>query len=254
MTQQIYGGTLTFNASRHNYAWNGTPVPGCTTILKRISKGDNLVQWSANMAVQHIEDGWHPDIDAGEMARLLVDAKKAWVTARNDAADIGKEVHAYAEAVLKGEPRPKLSTEEAIQGAAAFEEWLRENKVTPIAVERRLMSKTWWFCGTTDLVAKINGEMAICDFKTSSGIYLEYALQLAAYRLAWCEEHGEMDVQRWVVRTDKKTGDFEARRFKRDDLHERTFLSVLELHRQMIELEATPETAFPPRKPKKKAA
>lgn len=253
MTQSIYGGTLTFNAAKHHYAWNGTPLPGVTAILRRISKGDNLIQWAANMAVDHIANNWQSGMAPGDVSRLCLEARKAWVTKRSDAADVGKEVHAYAEAVLKGEPRPKLTTEEAMQAASAFEEWLRDHRVKPIATERRLMSKESWFAGTTDLVAEIDGHIAIADFKTSSGIYPEYALQLAAYRLAWCEENGGENPQRWIVRTDKKSGEFQAHRFRRDDLHERAFLACLELHRQMQDIEATEETAAPKRTRKKAA-
>jgi len=254
MSQSIYGGTLTFNAARHHYAWNDTPLPGVTSILRRISKGDNLVQWSANMACQHIEERWQPGMSASALSQLLLEARKAWVTKRSDGADVGKEVHAYAEAVLKGEPRPRLTTDEAMQAASAFEEWLRYHHVKPLAIERRLMSKEHWFAGTTDLVAEIDGHIAIADFKTSSGIYHEYALQLAAYRMAWLEENGGEEPQRWIIRTDKKSGDFVAHQFRRHDLHERAFLACLELHRQMRDIEATEETAPKPQRKRKQAA
>jgi hypothetical protein len=95
------------------------------------------------------------------------------------------------------------------------------------------------------------------DFKTSSGIYPEYALQLAAYKMAWKEEHGIDDsedrIDRWIVRFCKKSGVFETKQFKRDQLHERTFLHCLNLHKALQEMEATPETAKPQRT-KRKAA
>jgi hypothetical protein len=250
---EIYGGTLTFDSRRHAYHFNGTPVPGCTTVLRRIGKGDTLIQWAANQAAEYVIASYRDGMGQGDVVRLANEAKLAWNATRREAADIGTEVHSYAEAILRGEPAPKLSTDEARQGAQAFERWLEEHYVKPQAIERRVFSKKHWYAGTTDLVAVIGRRLAIADFKTSSGIYPEYALQLSAYKGAWIEEHGldpDVEIDRWIIRVDKKTGQFEARQFKRDQVHTRAFLHVLELHRCLQEMENTEETAAPKRKRK----
>lgn len=257
--QRIYDGILEFDSRRHAYTFNGTPVPGCTTILRRIGKGDTLIQWAASQAAEHVLASFEEGMSRSDIVRICGDAKMAWNTARKEAADIGANVHAYAEAVLLGETPPKLLTPEAEAGASAFESWLREHMVRPVAVERRVFSKAHFFAGTTDLVCHIGKRLSVVDFKTSSGIYPEYALQLAAYRLAYCEEQGfepneDAPVDRWVIRVDKKTGAFESRQYRRHLLHQRAFLEVLALHRSLQDMEATEETAPPTRTRKKKAA
>lgn len=252
--QRIYDGVLAFDARRHAYTFNGNPVAGCTTVLRRIGKGDPLIQWAANQAADYVLAAFADGMGRSDVARITGEAKLAWNAARKEAADIGSNVHAYAEAVLRGEDPPKLATAEAEAGAKAFEAWLRESAVEPLAIERRVFSKQHWFAGTVDLVALIDGRLAIADFKTSSGIYPEYALQTSAYKLAWKEEHGIDDsddaIDRWIIRVDKRSGQFQAHQFKRHKIHERAFLHCLDLHKCLLEMEATAETAKPVRRKK----
>jgi F0F1-type ATP synthase membrane subunit b/b' len=56
--------------------------------------------WAAKMTSEH----WLKEIKAGrtDYEALFEEAKKAHRNFSSDAAEIGKNVHAYAEAILKG--------------------------------------------------------------------------------------------------------------------------------------------------------
>ena len=39
--------------------------------------------------------------------------------------------------------------------------------------------------GTPDAIGQVNGQLCLVDWKTSNGVYVDYLLQLAAYRRLW---------------------------------------------------------------------
>lgn len=212
------------------------PVPGVTSILQVISK-PALIQWAANMASAH----WLEQVAqrngvllTAEAETIDKEAKLAHRTFSKAAADIGTEVHKYAECKLKGLPVPELKTPQAIKGAEAFDRWRDDHDVQVGATERICFSQKYWYCGTCDFVGRIDGESCIADFKTSSGIWPEMRFQLAAYQQALEEEYGEKIKASWIVRFDKKTGEFEAKRFTEfdRDFHE-GFVPALTLHRTL---------------------
>jgi hypothetical protein len=122
-------------------------------------------------------------------------------------------VHQYAECFFKGLPLPELKTPESRLSAEAFHKWIEANKIEVLAVERRIFSKEFFYAGTCDLVAKIDGKLGVIDYKTSSGIYPEMQMQTAAYQHALQEEKNLVFPERWIVRFDKVSGEFEAKPF-----------------------------------------
>ena len=175
------------NGSRHYaHPLTGVEYPSVTTILSVLDK-PALPRWAAvevaTYAVEHRES-W-----AGLPARDAVELlKKApWGKTKN-AADAGTDAHAYCEARLKGEKaeRPDASLFSPLHGKA-FENVdaiLAELAPTAVAVEATAWSNAYGYAGTFDALVLINGELVLCDLKTSKGVYEEYALQLAAYRFA----------------------------------------------------------------------
>lgn len=234
MSQLIHGAELTFDEEKHAYFWNGQPVPGVTTILKVIDK-PALFGW----AVKVTRDYWLKEVSAGRTDFAKIH-KESWNANKNiskDAADIGKNVHAYAEAHFKGLPLPELLTDEAKRGVEAFHKWLAQHNVKIKASERRVFSKEHYYAGTCDFVAEVDGEMAVGDIKTSSGIYAEMRFQTAAYQHALQEEKGITFPVRWIVRFDKKSGEFEAKAFREFDLDFQGFRAALTLHRTLRAIE-----------------
>lgn len=225
---RIHGGILEFDEGAHAYKWDGKFVPGVTTILSCINK-PALVQWSAGMA----SDYWLSEIKAGRTNYPVIhkEAKVAHRKKAQAAADVGSNVHSYAECWFKKQPLPKLETDQAKNGADAFHKWIDSHKIEVLASERRVFSKEFYFAGTCDFVAKIDGVLGVGDIKTSSGIWPEMFLQTAAYQQALQEEKNMTFPVRWIIRFDKKSGDFEAKELKEFDRDFDGFKAALSLHR-----------------------
>lgn len=117
-------------------------------------------------------------------------------------ADEGTRVHAAAEAILTGkEPVVEKDITPAIE---AFVEFVEKNnvQVDPDYVERRIVNHNDRYAGTVDSVALIDGKLGVLDIKTSSGIYRDYTLQLAAYFPPLQEELRGLST-RWILRIDQ---------------------------------------------------
>lgn len=230
MKQLIFGGELAFDEANHLYTFNGEPVPGVTTILNVLAK-PALMPWAIGVT----RDFWLKELKAGRTDFEKIH-KESWNASKKiskDAADIGTNIHAYAEAHFKGQPLPELLTDQAKRGAEAFHKWLAAHKINIKASERRIFSKEHYYAGTCDFVAEIDGEMGVGDIKTSSGIYPEMRLQTAAYQQALEEEKGMKFPVRWIIRFDKKSGEFEAKSFREFDLDFQGFRAALTLHRTL---------------------
>jgi hypothetical protein len=230
MTQLVFGKELAFDERLHAYTWGGKPVPGVTTILKVINK-PALIQWAANLASDHflkeLKSGRN-DFDA-----LHEEAKYAHRAKKEAAGGSGSNIHDYAECWFKGKDLPELKTDEAKRGAEAFHDWLKSHKIQILASERRVFSQEFYYAGTCDLVAKIDGVLGVGDFKTGKRIYDETRFQLAAYQNALQEEKKTKFDARWAIRFDKKTGKFEVKSFYDFDLDFTGFYAALNLHKTL---------------------
>lgn len=236
MTKQIYDGELVFNEKgRNRYTYNGVPVPGVTTILGNIAK-PQLIPWAARMASEHFlksVQGGRTDYDV-----IAEESTKAHGKVLKDAGAIGTNVHAYAEAHFKGLALPELLTDQAKLGVEAFHKWLDAHKIEVLASERLVYSKEHHYAGTCDFVANVDGVLSVGDIKTGSGIYHDHRFQTAAYQHAMQEEKGMKFEVRWIIRFDKKTGEFEAKPFYNFDLDFQGFRAALTLHRTFQAIKA----------------
>jgi hypothetical protein len=221
---------LTFDAEEHVYRMDGVPVPGVTTILKVIAK-ESLNNWYIKVT----RDYWLEQLKAGRTDYHVIH-RESWSANKKlskAAADIGTNVHEYAECYLKNQPLPKLKTPQAEMGAEAFHKWLDAHDVKLLASEQMVFSKNYYYAGTCDLVAEIDGKAVVGDFKTSSGIYPEMRFQTAAYQQALEEQLGHKFDGRWVIRFDKTTGEFEAKYFDDFKLDFKGFKAALLLHKTL---------------------
>jgi hypothetical protein len=215
--QMFYGKPLTFNEKRHMYFWDGKHVPSVTTIISRLNK-PLLIQWAANCAVEHIVQGIGAKEGAVPLPQLLEEARKAHLTKKEDAADIGTAVHKYAQAALTGKPEPRDLPPGAIEACAAFWKWVEQHRIEPVAVERRVMSREHMYAGTCDFYGYIDDRLSVLDFKTGNGIYDEAWWQTSGYSEALIEEHTDyqnhrvlIDIPiRWIVHLNKTTGQCEV--------------------------------------------
>ena len=198
-TLELYGGKyrLQFNEKTHRYKINGIWTPGVTSILRRLDKGEGLIQWAANLAAESMSKGSD-----------IATAKAAWKTFRDTTANIGKDAHAWIQKYLQDNVKLSLSPEIA-PSIEAFEQWWKEVGPFNVQSERIVYSADFNYCGTCDIIfdTTIDGikRRVVADFKTGSPerewkqgkgytgqtrAYAEAFYQCALYDQAIYEEDG----------------------------------------------------------------
>lgn len=229
---------LTFEPGRHRHLYDGKPLIGVTTALGIISKGDGLIQWGVNQAIDQISTQLQGDLSVEQVQSILWSAKSAWRTKRDEAADIGSQAHNWIELYLRGNnpewpehPQVRNSCEAAVK-------WIDKHKWQTVEIEKQVYHPRYGYAGILDWWALIDGVPAVPDWKTSKGIYSSYRYQTAAYVKAIEEETGERIKERWILRIDKNTGEFEDLRIPNKELAPdfRAFKNALELYKREQEL------------------
>jgi hypothetical protein len=188
--------------------------PSVTTILGCIGK-PALISWSARVERDHVVAaavGLHQDWirgGAGPMSaeayqlslQKRLGAEKAHSKELEKAASIGSAVHHWIEWELHRElgvkvPDPAPLPPEGVSCFAAYHRWREQVEMKPILVEQTVYSMTGGYAGTMDLLCEltIDGVRDLCvvDWKSSSGVYPEMHLQVAAYATA-LREMGHTD-------------------------------------------------------------
>jgi hypothetical protein len=118
----------------------------------------------------------------------------------------------------------------------SFLTWFTDQTYEPIVSELKVYSKKYKYQGTLDAIGKLNGELVLIDWKTSSGIYSDMGLQLVAYARAYKERFG-IDIKTGyiiLVSKDKPHHKVSVRRF---DLNNKLFRQFLKLRRELPEYE-----------------
>ena len=237
-SETLYEGTvlLEFNEQKHAYTWEDKLVPGVTTILKRLNK-PALMPWAAKQCSDYVKKNAKDGMTKQDIVMLAEEAKGAYRRFTDEAADIGSAVHAYAEGILKGESPVRPDHPAAIKGVEAFERWMDSHKINCLASEMMIFSKSMFYAGTCDFYGYIDDELVVADLKTSSAIHHDYLLQTAAYEMAISEEANVLIPARWIIRLDKKTGQFEAKRFEHSDAHCEAWRALRKLHSYLTRIE-----------------
>lgn len=128
------------------------------------------------------------------------------------AGDIGKQLHKLVEWTLRKElgevvDKQPVLCDEGQKAFASWVQWRQEVDLQPIHIEQTVYSLEHGYAGTLDLYAKVNGKLAVLDWKSGKAIYPEAYLQNAAYRCAFEEMgHGAVDCG-YIVRLPKTKGD-----------------------------------------------
>lgn len=241
ITKTLYGGDvlIDFYPKSHQYKLDGKRLQSVTSALGVIGK-PQLIYWSANMAadflIECINDGRTITTIEIEEARRKHTEKK------NDAAATGKLVHEWVENYVKTGASELPENEQVLNGVLAFLKWVKEHDVKFLSAERMVYSKSHKYVGTMDAEAYVDGKLCVVDYKTGKKIYPEARFQTSAYQKAAEEELEESGVgqaytgDRWIVRFDKETGEFEAEQF--GDLEEDfiTFISAMTIKARLKQL------------------
>lgn len=169
----------------HRYKIDGKWAIGVTTALKGIPK-DALKGWAAKLVATHVVENIHEVkrmLDTGGARPTIHFLKELPNQRRDDAAVRGTEVHALAERYIKGEAIEVPShLEPYVRGYAAY---IEDFNPTTIHEELVVASRKHGYAGTLDSIQDVPSlGRCLVDYKTSNGVFGEYALQVAAYRFA----------------------------------------------------------------------
>ena len=149
-------------------------VPSVTWITGHYPKGIAFYKWLA-------EKGW----DESQAIKQAAGNKGSKVHQAITTLLEGREVPMDAQYVNHSTGALEELTLEEYDCLMAFVGWYEKAKPTKIlANEIVVWDYVYGFAGTVDLVAEIDGELWIIDFKTSQYVGAEYEMQVSAYKHA----------------------------------------------------------------------
>lgn len=179
---------------------------GVTTILGKVLAKD-LVSWAIGACLNYLREKL-PMLTEEDLQVAAVEHERL----RDAGGSAGTEAHKLVEDYLKGN-QPNLSvSEEAQKAYRAFVGWFESEQPEVLGVEEVVYSESLQYAGTYDCLLKIDGEVYLCDLKTTNasrkapqGVYPEHFLQLGAYAKAHTEMGG-VKIDGLMVISAKKNG------------------------------------------------
>lgn len=166
----------------HSYLLDGDRADGVTWVGSNGVPKPQLIDWAARTTAGYAVDHWDELAELPVSMRLRALEKARWAD-RDSAAVRGSAVHALAQRLAAGE---SVDVPEPLTGHVdAYLRFVEEWEPVELLSEVVVLNRRYRYMGTLDLVAGLNdGKRWLLDWKTGSGIYTDYALQLAAYRNA----------------------------------------------------------------------
>lgn len=194
------------------------PYISVTTVLGIISKPD-LLPWVAVETYKAMKE--KPDMDVKE-------AMKAYENARDKAANRGSLVHSMIE-VYKSNQTVIDADIPGMDYYSSFVKFMVEQKPEFIYQEKIVFNTVDGYAGKFDLLARINGEVTLTDFKTNKDgkLYPEIQLQLSAYADTVNQTDTNVSVSRIMGVALSPTG-YNHQYFERDSV---SFGHALELYK-----------------------
>lgn len=221
-SQILYGGKviIDFYENQHKYVkrpgsdW----LTSVTAVTGTVDKSRFLITWAVNLAKDFLLTNVDTLVelkDGKKIAEIIEEAGKQHTIKKDEAADIGTQIHAWCEDYIKSSVKDRKSLalptdERVLNGATAFLRWIKKYKVEFISSEQLVYSKKYEYVGLMDLKAKVNGKLCVVDFKSSKYVYDEYVMQVAAYLKADAEESNEKYDGAWIMKFGKDDGEFAA--------------------------------------------
>ena len=192
---------LTFTPGNHAY-FLADPITGkkqrltsVTTLLSQLDK-PALKRWAANTAADYATDHWDDLAGMPPSKRRAAIAGAPWQTSSKAAAR-GTAIHAMAEDLIAG--RPVEVPDELTGAVQGLARWIEASGFRATDTECMVWSEEdpdlglCGFAGTFDAlgVHPRHGTVLI-DWKTSSGVWPEFAVQLGGYESAdWIVQDGQ---------------------------------------------------------------
>ncbi len=146
-------------------------------------------------------------LDALTLANIIESAINAPEVAKKEAADIGSDAHEFFDLYCQGKAPPMDKVKpESRPSVERFLKWVDTSGLVIAAGETMVASLQHGFGGELDAVFAVDdptklpdnvrqlglaeGDLVIGDYKTSNGVYDEYAFQLSAYDQGFFETYG----------------------------------------------------------------
>lgn len=150
-------------------------------------------------------------LDHALLASIMEEATNAPEKVKKDAADLGTMAHDAIDRIVKGEDLKDEDIPAAVRVPVRnFRDWLASSGIHMVLGDTAVASVKDEFGGKLDALGWDDNGYVILDWKTSSGIYDEYALQVSAYAAAFEETYGVPVRRAIIVRFDKKVPEWSA--------------------------------------------
>jgi CRISPR/Cas system-associated exonuclease Cas4 (RecB family) len=240
---EMYGGKVLINFTERDWGGNkihcytdskGNKLISVTKITGTIDKSNALIIWATRLMGKYLLDNLKGKTIDEQVVEM---AQKEWRKAKDEAADIGTQIHDWIEMKIKGLEPTMPENDKVKNGVFAFLKWQNENKIKFIANEQIVYSKKYNFVGKFDAIIEIKKKKYLIDYKSSKAIYPEFYLQTAAYQLAYEEEHGKTIDGRILIHLGKDDGVFESIEINDYEKDKKAFIGLLETKKRLIELD-----------------
>jgi len=182
---------MTSKRGYHNKA--GDRIPANTTILNQLGwKSRGLMHWSWKMGME------------GKDYREVADEE----------ADIGTIAHKWVEADLHGKDRIKVdipmdSLAKLDKCMASFNRWSHGSRLDVTGSEIEVISEKHQYGTRIDHPARIDGTRIILELKSTTDLYEDHLIQVAAQWQAWDEEFpGDPVQEAHILRLGKEDASF----------------------------------------------
>jgi hypothetical protein len=203
-TLELYGGEVKLHyEDGHHVYWveeegkDPHYIVSTTAVTKVIDKSDALIGWALAQMARHVRRAFTPGhgYRRTEFEEILKEGQKAHTLVSGEAMSVGTEAHMFAETYALAEmgecEYPTFPARgQALKACEAWMDWVEDTQPEWIAAEQKVYSRAYGYSGTFDLLARIDGELTVVDWKTSKRLYPEYLLQVAGYAAALHEMWG----------------------------------------------------------------
>jgi len=182
------------------------PKTGVTSYIGIKDKSRALGMWQQQITADYLFDKLQNKQKIGE--NEIVEAIMQCDIRKEEAADIGTEIHSWVENYIRYKLKqkgfsemPEMPTKpEAITGVNSFLDWEKAHKVKFFSTENPVYSLEDDFVGIEDATFEADGIFCDGDWKSSNGLYNSVRMQTAAYGKARMEDGGRKTQGRWAIR------------------------------------------------------
>lgn len=236
------------DSHRYKKPTEKTYLISATAATSVLDKSRFLIPWAVNLDFSHLKKYLNENqgpFHLSELMPIIEAAQEQHTKKKEEAADIGTEVHLWISNFIKSKLLKStdmslegIENEQVLNGINGFLDWYNAHDVKFTASERLIYSLKHDYCGLTDFTAVVNGKNVVGDFKTGKNIYTEHYYQLAAYWKAVEEEDGKKFDEGVILHVNKETGVFNAQEVTKDDNEQNfpIFLACLAIKRREKEL------------------